>query len=131
MARTLNALTARFPAIPLVLSCAGNDRERAKLAALLARLDRQPWKVFPGTLTPLQLAAVMRRARLHIGGDSGGIHVATLTGVPIVAWYRETPPLTGWMPRGERDAVLRAPTDDSGFLRLAPEPILAAAAAIL
>ncbi len=131
LARALDALMARFPGVPWAVSCAGNERERTKLAALLARLERKPWKTFPGTLTPLRLAAAMRRARLHVGGDSGGVHLATLLGVPSVAWFRQEPPLTRWTPRGGRDRVLHAPNDGSGFLRLAPEPFLAAAAAIL
>jgi ADP-heptose:LPS heptosyltransferase len=89
LAALLADIAREFPAHRLVLSCAGTPRERAKLDALLPRLAAPPWKVFAGTLDVAGLAAVVQTAALHLGGDTGSLHVALMTGTPTVAWFRK------------------------------------------
>lgn len=122
----LSAIAARNPGVPWVATCADNPREKEKLAALLPRLAALPATAFPGTFSPLELCAVIRRARLHLGGDSGGTHIASLFGVPSVAWFRD-PPVSCWAPRGPRDVVVPARHDATGFFRLGAESLAAAA----
>jgi ADP-heptose:LPS heptosyltransferase len=48
------------------------------------------------------LAALLQSSRLHLGGDSGGLHVAWMTGVPTVTWFRRYDGLPDWQPVGDR-----------------------------
>jgi ADP-heptose:LPS heptosyltransferase len=116
LADFLNAIQATRPELSLVLSTAPNERERTKLAALLSRLSKQPWRVFPGDLNLVELADVIGRSRLHLGGDSGALHVALMTGVPTLSWWRDYPGRVEWQPRGPRHMALLAAKDGSGHL---------------
>ena len=57
IAELIGALETRFPKKRWVLSGAPTERERGKMEALLARLQRKPWRVFSGELNLVQLAA--------------------------------------------------------------------------
>ena len=70
------------------------------MSALLASLDFQPWRVFAGDLDLLELTAVVQASSLHLGGDSGGLHVAWMTDVPTVTWFRSYEGLADWRPVG-------------------------------
>ncbi len=97
----LRQIHRRFPSKKIILTCAGNDRERRKMSALLATLDFQPWRVFAGDLDLLELTALVQAGSLHLGGDSGGLHVAWMTGVPTVTWFRRYDGLLDWRPVGD------------------------------
>ena len=107
LAALLNEIHRRFPSKTIILTCAANERERSKMSALLAALDFHPWRVFPGNLDLLEFAALVKASCLHIGGDSGGLHVAWMTDVPTVTWFRRYEGLADWRPIGasHRDAV--------------------------
>ena len=61
-----------------------------------------------GRLTVAQSAAVIRRAVLYMGGDSGLAHVAVALGTPTVIWFGPSDSLK-WGVRGPRRAVVRRP----------------------
>ena len=88
----------------LVISVAPNDRERSKLQSLLRRLTFKPDQIFDGTLSLLELAEVIDRASIHIGGDSGALHIALMCKKPTFAWFRQYEGLTEWMPTGSDHA---------------------------
>lgn len=71
------------------------DRARAALApaARAAVLD-------VGEFSLPELRALLERAALYIGGDSGPLHVASTTSVPVVGLYGPTPPVRSqpWRP---------------------------------
>jgi len=100
LAEFLNAAQAAQPDLAFVLSTAPNERERTKLAALRAKLKFEPWKIFPGDLNLVELAELMRRARLHLGGDSGALHVALMAGTKTLSWWRDYPGRLAWTPPG-------------------------------
>jgi lipopolysaccharide heptosyltransferase III len=102
MAELIAALTARFPGKRWVISGGPTERERRKMAELLSRLSREPWKVFPGSLNLMQLAAVIQHSALHLSADSGPLHLAVMTGVPTVSWFRPSPGMQSFMPVGEK-----------------------------
>jgi ADP-heptose:LPS heptosyltransferase len=102
LAELLRQIHHRFPDKQIILTCAGNYREKTKMAALLGSLDFQPWRVFAGDLDFLELAALVQASCLHLGGDSGGLHVAWMTGVPTVTWFRRYDGLAEWRPIGDR-----------------------------
>ncbi len=102
MAELLRRLNRLFSDKKIILTCAANEREKAKMRALLSALDFQPWRVFAGDLDLLDLAAIVQASCLHLGGDSGGLHVAWMTGVPTVTWFRRYDGLADWQTDGPR-----------------------------
>lgn len=102
-------LRAEFPHLRLVLSCAGNAREQAKMAALLPLLAEPPWKVFAGTLDVAGLAALIQTCALNLSGDTGSLHLAMMTAAPAVAWFRSHQGEREWIPHGTQYRVLIAP----------------------
>jgi ADP-heptose:LPS heptosyltransferase len=83
----------------VVVSCAPNERERSKLARVLSQLSQPPWKVFEGSLKLMDLVSVISGARAHLGGDSGALHLAVMTGIPTVSWFRQYEGMHDWMPK--------------------------------
>lgn len=112
----IDALQTALPHLKLVLTCAPTAREREKLTGLLQRLPTRPWRSYAGTLDVPQLASVIQGAALHVGGDSAGLHLATLTGVPSVIWYREHGGRKEWTPPGDRHRLLVSDPGDAPVL---------------
>lgn len=89
---------------------------------------------FTGTLT--QLIALMRRARLFVGSDTGPMHLAAALSVPVVGIFGPTDPARNG-PFGTRSIVLRSPSSstsyrhlsepDAGLLEITAEQVVAAA----
>ena len=87
-----------------------------------------------------QLIALLRRATLCIGGDTGPTHLAAALGVPVVAIYGPTNPARNG-PFGAPCMVLRSPqsiTDharrsqpEAGLLSITAEQVIAAAERLL
>lgn len=110
------ALRQALPGYRFAVSALGNPRGLAKLDALLAGLSFTPWKVFRGTLDAPSFAAVIAGAALHVGPDSGGLHVARVFGTPSVSWFRDNHHLRNWLPTEAEHLALVAPNaDDSGL----------------
>jgi lipopolysaccharide heptosyltransferase I len=81
----------------------------------------------PATSLP-ELAALVRRARLVIAGDTGPLHIAAALGTPCLGLYGPTSPERNG-PFGPAHRTLRAP--DGRMASLPPEAALAAARAML
>ena len=86
------ALVARIVAggLPVVLTAAPDERERAMLGAIRAALDTSiaPRVVdLGGQLSVRELAALTARARAFVGVDSAPMHIASATGTPSVALF--------------------------------------------
>jgi len=77
------------------------DAEAAAPAALL------PSVVRARELPPRVLGAVLARAGLYVGNDSGISHLAAAWGAPVLALFGPTDPAQ-WAPVGPRVRVLRA-----------------------
>jgi ADP-heptose:LPS heptosyltransferase len=60
---------------------------------------------FCGQLTPRQSAAVLARASLYVGHDSGPMHLAASVDVPIVAIFSSRNPPGMWYPLSSRMRV--------------------------
>ena len=125
LAKLLNETHKRLPDKKMILTCAANERERRKMSELLAALDFQPWRVFPGNLDLLEFAALVKASCLHIGGDSGGLHVAWMTGVPSVTWFRRYNGLADWRPVGNRHRDVVGERASSGLEGIEISVILA------
>lgn len=87
-----------------------------------------------------QLIALIRRARLFIGGDTGPLHMAAALDIPVVGIYGPTEPArTG--PFGRRAIALRHPEStttfshqaapDAGLLKITATDVISAARHLL
>ncbi len=90
--------------------------------------------------TITELIALMRRARLFIGGDTGPLHLAAALRVPVVGIYGPTDPARNG-PYGTRSIVLRSAESvtsharraqaDEGLLAIGSDAVVAAANKLL
>jgi heptosyltransferase-1 len=87
-----------------------------------------------------QLIALMRRARIFLGGDTGPLHLAAALEIPVVALFGPTDPArTG--PFGTKSIALRHPESettfshhretDAGLLKITAEEVVSAARHLL
>jgi ADP-heptose:LPS heptosyltransferase len=125
LSELLCELHRRFPEKKIILTCSGHVREKTKMSALLAALDFKPWRVFAGELDLLELAALLQSSSLHLGGDSGGLHVAWMTGVPTVTWFRRYDGLGDWRPTGPRDRSLIGERTQAGVVGVETSSLMA------
>ncbi len=131
LAAALNKLHRQRPELLMVLSCANNQRERDKLKLLLDQLDFAPHRTFAGTLNLVEMVAVLSMSRLHLGGDSGGLHVAVMTGTPSVSWFRRYEGATEWIPEGRQHRTLFGEVSEAGMEGIESESLVAASEALL
>ena len=92
------------------------------------------------TCSITELIALLRRARLFIGGDTGPLHLAAALGVPVVGIFGPTNPARNG-PFGTPSVVLRNPTSltsharlphpDKGLLEISSDEVVAAARQLL
>jgi heptosyltransferase-1 len=66
-----------------------------------------------------ELVALMRRARIFVGGDTGPLHLAAALGVPVVGIFGPTDPARNG-PYGTQAVVLRSPESVTNHSRRAP-----------
>ncbi len=94
--------------------------DAAASASLLERRDC----VVAHELAPRVLAALLSRAGVYVGNDSGVTHLAAACGAPVLAVFGPTDPEL-WAPVGPRVRVVRAPGAD--LSRLAVDVVSQAA----
>jgi ADP-heptose:LPS heptosyltransferase len=133
LAEFIAALAKNFPDKKIVLSCAPTEREKNKMAELLALLPQKPWRVFAGNLNLMQIAAVIKNSALHFCGDTGTLHLAVMTQTSVVAWFWPNPSLREWIPVGEKYRVIigENPAGEKFLGLVATEELLQAAQAVL
>jgi len=82
--------------------------EDRPLAAALQEQVRALVLDLTGRTTVAELAAVLERAAIVVGGDSGPMHIANALGQPVVAIFGPTDPQISGPYRREQAAVVRA-----------------------
>lgn len=111
LARRLTAPGAPLPGARIAVLAAGH--ERPIVAPLLAALPADRTVDLVGKLNLPGICAVLKRASLFIGNDSGPLYLAVACGIPAVGLFGPTPGLFGppegslpapWAPRA---AVIR------------------------
>jgi len=107
----LKQLGQRYPKIAVVFIGAADERERSQRCGA-----HWPSKVLNlcGSCTPRQSAAVLARARLFIGHDSGPMHLAAAVGTRCVAIFSARAPAGQWFPLGAGHRVIYHKTDCYG-----------------
>jgi len=90
------------------------------LAETVRRVSVEPEPVILHLNLP-QLVALLRRARLFVGGDSGPLHLAVALGVPVVGLYGPTDPARNG-PFNPSDIVVRNAQADETTYKRGDEP---------
>lgn len=96
----LQALRRAFPQHALVLSAGPSERERTRLRLIAGALGDLPVHLFAGNLNLPALAGLIQRAALHIGPDSGPLHLAHALKTPVVGCFLYKDGSSEWLPLG-------------------------------
>ncbi|OHB69791.1 MAG: hypothetical protein A2V70_00525 [Planctomycetes bacterium RBG_13_63_9] len=97
--------------VHVVLVGSGSDRT---IAARILGQWRWPGVAdWTGRLTVVELAALVERAELLVGADSGPAHLAAAEETPVVVLFSGTNNARQWQPCGGQVTVLRHPVDCS------------------
>src|SRR5262249_8224969 len=99
---------ARHPQLVVLASSSAQERERRRLEELAVKVGDKRFQVLP-ILNIAKLAAVLKRCKLHVGPDSGVLHLAVALDVPTVSFFREQGAYKSFMPRGTHHQVISMP----------------------
>jgi len=103
-----------LPLHRVVATAGAAPRERDRLNQFIAGLDpveRSRLVVFQEVLPIPRLGAVLDRCVLHVGADSGVLHLAMAWGVPTVSIFRDYDGLCEWQPQGPRHRSIIRPCE--------------------
>lgn len=82
----------------------GGGREMEDVRAILLRMKTPAYSI-AGQTTVLELAALIKKATLFIGNDSGPMHISAAMGTPVIALFGPTDPSV-WKPWGTGHVVI-------------------------
>ena len=105
-AETLRQIWKQAPGLEILATGAGSERETARLGDLSALVNDPRLKARTDRCSVGLLAAILQNAQLHLGLDSGVLHLAVALGKPTVSLFRESAGRSGWAPRGKEHQVL-------------------------
>jgi heptosyltransferase-3 len=107
----LGRIDAMYPGHALVLVGA---REEFDVAEHAARRWTGPWVNLCGRLGPRETAAMLERAKIFLGPDSGPMHLAASVGVPCVIPFAGVALAGVWFPQGDKNQIVYHKTCCSG-----------------
>ena len=96
---------AARPEIRIVATTRNQPRERARLDAFANTLKGNRLETFMDLTIP-RLTALIQGCALHVGQDSGVLHIATASDVSSVSLFRDSAGVAGWLPQGEKHVSL-------------------------
>jgi ADP-heptose:LPS heptosyltransferase len=105
----LRQVWAEQPKLQVVVSTGANEREKRRLSAFAELLKDPRLQVITEIMMIPQLAALLRRCRLHLGPDSGVLHLAAALGLPTVSFFRQQGAYKSFMPIGPQHRVIVMP----------------------
>lgn len=106
LARTLLA-----QGLTIIATGSNHPREQQRLRALDELSRHRQLQILPPKLTLAQLAATLGRCHLHVGADSGVLHLALAMGIPTLSIFRDYPGKTEWLPIGANHRHCIAPCE--------------------
>lgn len=101
-------LFAINPQMQIVATGSSQPREQERLRSLAAGVGNRSVTTLPA-LSLAELAAGLQRCRLHVGADSGVLHLAVVVGLPTISLFRDYHDASAWTPTGPRHRVFRQP----------------------
>ena len=107
----LRRLAQQYSKLGLLMVGAGDEVE---LSDRVAQHWRGPVLNLCGRSAPRVSAALMAKAKLFMGHDSGPMHLAAAVGTPCVAVFGARNRPGEWFPRGDRHAIVYNKTDCFG-----------------
>jgi len=130
LAQALTAPDGPMPGAAIGVIAGPGDAERQMAAPLLAALPQA--RDLVGNLPIPDSAALLSRAGLFVGNDSGLMHLSAATGAPTLGLFGPTP-ASQYAPVGPRaQAVLaKGPPGETPMVRLSVADALAAARRVL
>lgn len=107
--------TEKNPSMPIVATAGTNPREQERLKLLAQGTTGARLQCVEG-LSIARLSALLQQCRLHIGADSGALHLALAMGLPTLTVFRRYTGLAEWLPAGEkhRHVIVPCPCIDDG-----------------
>ena len=105
-AETLRLIWQDAPRLEILATGAGSERESARLDDFFSLVNDSRLKLRADRSSVSLLAALLENAELHLGLDSGVLHLAVALGKPTVSLFRESAGRPGWAPRGNHHQVL-------------------------
>ena len=99
----IKKLSALYPTHELVLVGSAYERERSE--DLLTAWNGRKANLC-GLSTPRVSAALLKRAKVFVGHDSGPMHLAGVVGTPCVAIFSARNLPGKWYPRGKNNTIL-------------------------
>ena len=106
-------LCRNYPCKKILITGMATDRESEFITNVVNGLNFVNLDVAVGRFTILELLGVLLAADIHIGPDTGTVHMAWLCGTPSVSWYLNHETLMAWMPKSPRHTVLVSPFEQS------------------
>lgn len=104
----IDQLARRWPERALLVTASRKPREQERLRQVTAGQPPERLLAFEGLPLP-RLAALLERCALHVGPDSGVLHLAAALDRATVGLFREYPGADEWRPRGPRHLQLTVP----------------------
>ena len=92
-------LLAGNPKLRIVATGSNQPREQEQVRALAQQVASDRLTTLVG-LTIAELTAVLGRCRLHVGADSGVLHLAVAVGRPTISLFRDYHDASAWRPVG-------------------------------
>ena len=105
-AETLRLVWQEAPRLEILATGVGSERETARLVDLGVLVGDARLKIRTQRTPVALLCALLEGADLHLGLDSGVLHLAVVLGKPTVSLFRESAGRPGWAPRGANHRVL-------------------------
>jgi len=97
------------PNLRLVATSTSKTADRERLEKFATALNGPQLQVFAGNLSLAQLAALLARCSLHVGADSGALHLAVVMGASTVSIFRDYLGIADWLAPGEQHQYVAAP----------------------
>lgn len=96
------------PSLGIVVTGTADLRERNRLSSIQAAVNDRS-VLFISNAPIAKLVALMDRCLIHVGSDSGALHVAVALGKGTVSFFRGGSPSRGWLPNGTRHQTFIKP----------------------
>ena len=97
------------PQLQIVATGSDSPREQERLRCLKEKVGNPRLILLPPGMPIADLAAALQHCKLHVGSDSGVLHLAVAVGIPTISFFRENAGAKGWVPVGPRHHVWQLP----------------------